>query len=244
MASTIRPIIQRTTGIARGTLRQSERLGRRLVSDSFGTVQRLRHLRPTPKQGMDDVTLTRKVETEIFRPADAPKGSVDVNVVDGTVYLRGEVKRPEQITDLERRTQKIPEVRAVENLLHLRKTAAPIRADTPRSAQRTGTPRASKSSKPSTSRAPAGRGRPGKPSAAGAASRRRPAAANRRSSGEPSPTTLPPSPTPPPSPTVPTPTVPGPRTARSPKAKPTPQEGPAEGSGRAPLGSGSENRES
>ncbi len=37
----------------------------------------------------DDVTLARKVETEIFRPADAPKGAVDVNVDDGVVFLRG-----------------------------------------------------------------------------------------------------------------------------------------------------------
>ena len=41
---------------------------------------------------MDDVTLTRKVETEIFRPKGAPKGKVDVNAVDGVVWLRGEVK--------------------------------------------------------------------------------------------------------------------------------------------------------
>ena len=37
---------------------------------------------------------------------------------------------------------RIPEVKGVENLLHLRKTPAPTRADTPRSQRRSGTPRA------------------------------------------------------------------------------------------------------
>ena len=37
---------------------------------------------------MDDVTLARNVETEVFRGADSPEGTVDVNVVDGVVWLR------------------------------------------------------------------------------------------------------------------------------------------------------------
>jgi hypothetical protein len=41
------------------------------------------------------VTLARGVESEIFRPADAPKGKVSVNVAHGVVELRGEVL-PEQ----------------------------------------------------------------------------------------------------------------------------------------------------
>src|SRR4051812_4426343 len=38
----------------------------------------------------DDVTLARKVETEIFRAADAPKGSVSVDVQAGVAHPRGE----------------------------------------------------------------------------------------------------------------------------------------------------------
>jgi hypothetical protein len=60
-----------------------------------------------------------------------------VNVVDGVVWLRGEVKRPEQIRSLERKARSVPEVRGVENLLHLVKTPAPTRADTPKRQQRT-----------------------------------------------------------------------------------------------------------
>ena len=136
------PTLQRTTGIVRGMIRQSTRVGWRIASDGLGLVNRARHLRPSPKPGMDDVTLARKVESEIFRAAGSPKSTVDVNVVDGVVYLRGEVKRPQQIKSLEARTRAIPEVRGVENLLHLPKTPAPTRADTPRRAQRTGAPRA------------------------------------------------------------------------------------------------------
>jgi hypothetical protein len=141
MISSLRPTVQWPIGLVRGTLRVSERLARRVASDGFGVVQRLRHIRPSPKPDMDDVTLANKVETELFRPADAPKGTVNVNAVDGVVYLRGEVKHPEQIKQLEQRTRRIHEVRDVENLLHLRKTPAPTRADTPSSQQRTGTPR-------------------------------------------------------------------------------------------------------
>jgi hypothetical protein len=130
-------ILQRGGGIVRGTARVTGRLGRRAASDTFGVVQRVRHLRRTPKPGMDDVTLTRKVETEIFRGARAPKSTVNVNVVDGVVWLRGEVKRPEQIRSLERKARAVPEVREVENLLHLVKTPAPTRADTPKRQQRT-----------------------------------------------------------------------------------------------------------
>ena len=130
-------MLQRTFGIARRTSGRAARLGRRVVSDGFGLVARARHVRPSPKPGMDDATLARKVETEIFREADSPKASVNVNVVDGVVWLRGQVKRPEQIKRLEGQVASIPEVRGVENLLHLPKTPAPTRADTPRPHQRT-----------------------------------------------------------------------------------------------------------
>lgn len=55
---------------------------------------------------------------------------------DGVVELRGEVRNPAEKADLEARTRKIPEVRDVHNLLHLRKTAAPTRADSPGRAKR------------------------------------------------------------------------------------------------------------
>ena len=67
---------------------------------------------------IDDVTLARKVETEIFRAADAPKGQVDVNAENGVVFLRGQVDRPELVEALEARVRKVQGVKGVENLLH------------------------------------------------------------------------------------------------------------------------------
>ena len=43
----------------------------------------------TGGKNYDDATLAHKVETELFRPADAPKSQVSVNVNDGVVELRG-----------------------------------------------------------------------------------------------------------------------------------------------------------
>jgi osmotically-inducible protein OsmY len=67
----------------------------------------------------DDITLARKVETEIFRPVDAPKGQVNVQALDGIVELRGQVNDPDVIEDLEKRARNVTGVRDVRNLLHL-----------------------------------------------------------------------------------------------------------------------------
>jgi hypothetical protein len=101
-----------------------------------------RAARPSPQasqapKDLDDVALARKVETIIFRDESIPKGQIDVNCADGIVWLRGEAKTPDMIKLLERQTAAIPEVRQVENLLHLPKTPAPTRTDTPPAQRRT-----------------------------------------------------------------------------------------------------------
>jgi hypothetical protein len=88
--------------------------------------------KPSPQasrvpKDLDDVGLARKVETIIFRDDNVPKGDIDVNAADGVVWLRGQAKTPEMIKGLERQCAAIPEVRQVENLLHLPKTPAPTR---------------------------------------------------------------------------------------------------------------------
>lgn len=90
-----------------------------------------------PKPWLDDVALARKVETTIFRDRDVAKGKIDVNAAEGVVWLRGEAKTPDLIKRLEEQTRAIPEVRQVENLLHLPKTPAPSRSDTPASQRKT-----------------------------------------------------------------------------------------------------------
>jgi hypothetical protein len=133
----ISQILQRTGGILGGGLRLTERIGRRVANDAYGVLRQAQHMRPSPKPAMDDATLAHKIESEIFRGTRIPKSTVNVNVVDGVVWLRGELKRPEQIRRLEERARAVPEVRGVENLLHLPKTPAPTRADTPKRQQRT-----------------------------------------------------------------------------------------------------------
>ena len=117
----------RAAGYFRQSARRAERGGRAVAAEAYGLKQKATHLREEEKPQPDDVTLTRKVETEIFRPADAPKGQVNVNVQDGVVFLRGEVERPELIKDLEGRARKVQGVREVENLLHTPGTPAPTK---------------------------------------------------------------------------------------------------------------------
>src|SRR5215204_718105 len=92
---------------------------------------------PRRPKDLDDVAIARKVESVIFRSRTVAKGKVDVNVADGVVWLRGEVKRPDLVKQLEAKAREVPEVKGVENLLHLPKTPAPSRTDTPASQRKT-----------------------------------------------------------------------------------------------------------
>ena len=74
---------------------------------------------------VDDVTLARKVETEIFRDPQAPKGEVSIDVQAGVVYLRGSVTDESWITRLADGAQKVDGVKGVKNLLHQPGTPAP-----------------------------------------------------------------------------------------------------------------------
>jgi osmotically-inducible protein OsmY len=76
-------------------------------------------------EDVDDVTLARKVETEIFRDADAPKGDVSVDVQAGVVYLRGMVADGQWIDRLADEAKKVDGVKGVKNLLHRPGTPAP-----------------------------------------------------------------------------------------------------------------------
>jgi osmotically-inducible protein OsmY len=79
----------------------------------------------------DDNTLKNKVESEIFRDADAPKGNVDVSVVNGIVELRGQVDEPSQSEALELKTRMVSGVKDVRNLLHLPGETPPNIVGTP-----------------------------------------------------------------------------------------------------------------
>jgi osmotically-inducible protein OsmY len=115
----------RSSGAARQGARRVARLGRRGGAEAYGVTQKVRHRKEEPKPQPDDVTLARKVETEIFRSAEVPKGKINVNAVDGVVELRGEADRPEMIRDLEDQVRSIPGVQDVRNMLHLPESPAP-----------------------------------------------------------------------------------------------------------------------
>jgi osmotically-inducible protein OsmY len=69
------------------------------------------------KPAANDQALAERVKSEIFQPADAPKGSVNVNVENGVVYLRGEVKDRDQIKKLVKQAGSVDGVAGVENLI-------------------------------------------------------------------------------------------------------------------------------
>jgi osmotically-inducible protein OsmY len=73
----------------------------------------------------DDITLAHKVETEIFRAADAPKGDVSVDVQRGVVNLRGEVADEQWIARLAEGAGQVDGVKGVNNLLHRPGTPTP-----------------------------------------------------------------------------------------------------------------------
>jgi osmotically-inducible protein OsmY len=117
----------RAPALFRSGTRRAERLGRSVQSEAYGVAQKARHMREEPKPQPDDATLAHKVESEIFRDADVPKGQINVNAENGLVVLRGEVERPELISALEQKTRKVQGVRDVENLLHTPGMPAPTR---------------------------------------------------------------------------------------------------------------------
>src|SRR5436309_249592 len=78
------------------------------------------------RASVDDVTLARQVESELYREEKTPKGQVSVNAANGVVQLRGEVEQRELIDELVQRARSVQGVREVENLLHLPGQAAPM----------------------------------------------------------------------------------------------------------------------
>jgi osmotically-inducible protein OsmY len=121
--------IQRAGGLVRRTARGAARTRRGVAAQTSGMAARAQHLKEEEKPEPDDVTLARKVETEIFRDADVPKGQINVNAEGGVVYLRGEVEQPDMIEELESKARDVQGVREVENLLHLPGQEAPTKPE-------------------------------------------------------------------------------------------------------------------
>jgi gas vesicle protein len=105
--------------------RRTTRAGRAVAAEAYGVSQKVQHLKEEPKD-FDDATLANKVRSEALRDDEIRAEKVNVNVQDGVVQLRGEIQRPELISDLVDRVRSVQGVRDVENLLHVPGTEAPM----------------------------------------------------------------------------------------------------------------------
>jgi hypothetical protein len=110
-------------------LRRGERRAmmraRRAESHAVGVARRTINAHRRAGEPPDDLTLAQKVESQLFRRADLPKGQVSVNAEDGVVFLRGVMDRQEDIERMGEEARRIAGVRAVENLVHPPGTPAP-----------------------------------------------------------------------------------------------------------------------
>jgi hypothetical protein len=106
----------RVAGFIRRRKDEAEREVRYAAGVAKGTV-----MEATPSgrdaSQLNDPALESKVESEIFRSRDAPKGEVNVSVEEGIVYLRGELENEDRIEELAASALAVEGVRGVENLL-------------------------------------------------------------------------------------------------------------------------------
>jgi hypothetical protein len=111
--------------LRRGERRAAMR-ARRAESHALGIARRtLNAARPHHRELLDDVSLTRKVESELYRRVQVPKGHISINAEEGLVFLRGVMDRQQDIERIEVATRQIAGVREVQNLIHLPGTPAP-----------------------------------------------------------------------------------------------------------------------
>lgn len=104
--------------------RRMQRLGRRgshTLQGRWGRLTRPGH----SDEPVDSVTLTQRVESEVFRDPTIPKGRINVNAENGVIELRGQLDSAEQIERIVARVRQVPGVLDVANLMHLPGTPAP-----------------------------------------------------------------------------------------------------------------------
>jgi len=101
--------------------------GRQTGTTAAALPQRMVTLRTGPP--VDDLTLRDRVESEVLRNRDLPKGQLNFDVESGIVTVRGQVDNAYQIATIEKAVLKVPGVGGVENLLHVSGTPAPNKAE-------------------------------------------------------------------------------------------------------------------
>jgi BON domain len=122
----------RLVATARHTTRGAVRLWRRARATISAYRHRIVHLVRAPARrhepSPDSVTLAQRVESALFRDYHPLKGHINIDAANGTVVLRGQVSRPDQIRALEKAARHVRGVRQVESYLHVPGTPAPNKA--------------------------------------------------------------------------------------------------------------------
>lgn len=114
---------------------------------------------------IDDDTIQRHVEADLFGSRKVARSKVQVEVNDGVVWIRGEVKSDAVVAEAESRAAAIDGVQRVENLLRVARTASRARpkARTSQRTQKRPAPKRSSRPKPAAAEAPAPDVEPAKP---------------------------------------------------------------------------------
>ena len=107
----------RTRAAFRRQARKVERQAHYEAGKIVGVTHAITHHEHATSE-LDDVSLVRKVESELFRDRTIPKGPISINADRGIVVLRGQLEDAEQIQRIERDVRDVAGVRDVENLLH------------------------------------------------------------------------------------------------------------------------------
>lgn len=108
--------------------RELNKLSRYSSTTASALPQKMVRLQSGSRPAADDVTLKDRVESEVFRDPEIPKGKINLDANAGIVTIRGAVSNAFQIASIERAVYKVPGVMGVENLLHVAGTSAPNKA--------------------------------------------------------------------------------------------------------------------
>lgn len=115
----------RLGSIGRRGSRAAERARRYAGSTVRGTRERIAAAADDQDELVDDITLTDRVESQVFRDRDLPKGELNIDTVGGVVMIRGQVDHSEVMNEIVARTWRVAGVKDVRNLMHLPGTPAP-----------------------------------------------------------------------------------------------------------------------
>lgn len=111
-------LTQRSAGMVRRIRRQAQRQLTSATSQAAGLKERVAHLEVEDRNPTEE-KLKDRVQSELFRAPDIPKGDININVENGVVMLRGHVDSDAMRERLEVQARRIQGVERVENLIRV-----------------------------------------------------------------------------------------------------------------------------